>query len=214
MMGVTLENFSAGVMIGIYANVAAFATPTITKAAYTALFNDYVAKRKTRDAGGKADNMAYKVSRTALITALNTLADYVNSIAQGAIDCIKLAGYQASNDPSRLVPDKDPIAQEGVTLYREKKTVGQLTSDCGKLANGSHSLAILCEANPLPEGTTLVNGILVFPTAITFKISLDLNMQKKRVWTGLTAGVVYYCYYIVINSHGASGLSNEAQTKA
>jgi hypothetical protein len=91
----------------ITANVATFATPTVTLAALLTLITTYNTKLSARASKATADALAFNESREALETALASLGGYVNDIAQGDPLIVELSGfpsYVTSKTPDYSAP--------------------------------------------------------------------------------------------------------------
>ena len=65
---------------------------------------------------------------------------------------------------------------------------------------------LLC-LKPLSSATTIDAGGQLIIGASDFVSKMDVNKSRKKVFTGLTAGVIYYLYFYALNSAGVSTLS-------
>ena len=209
MTGITLEDFAEGVKAGIFGNVLIFLLTPMTLLVFTGLITDYSNARKAYESGGTADLPLYQKTMKALIAALNLFAPYVDTIALGDIPTIKMAGFKATYDPANA--KGGIVVEEGLNMKRPAKGSGSLISECSTYPSGTTFLGLLCEGAIKPDDITVVDSKFIkLPKGSTVNIILGASKQNKKVWTGLTPGVTYYCYYIIINSKGISSFSNVA----
>ncbi len=88
-------------------NVATFASPPVSMAAFLALIADYDAKLLARANGGKDEVVAFNDARAALEEPLTVLGNYVNSIAKGVAAIVVLSGfpsYETGHGPDTSAP--------------------------------------------------------------------------------------------------------------
>lgn len=218
-----LQIFAAGVRNGIYTNVAVFMTPAITQAVFEALIADFNTKYdnyKNR-IGSKGD---YLTAKSALMAALDTLADYVNGVALGNPDIIILAGYEPTKGSSNNVPP--PLQAQNVTITRG--TPGTLITDCDPVANADSYGVILVAGSELPETVIMSgsgqleytdDGLSGSPSGTAsaavpmVKVIIDLNKNRKKTFINLQIGTTYYVYYWSMNAGGVSPLSEVVSKK-
>ena len=211
-VGIALENFADLVKTGVYENALVFKNPTITLLIFTALLADFVTARVAYEQGGSAQLPAYKKAMKALIEALNTLAPFVDSIALGDIPTIKMAGFEATFDPSQIgKPGASKV--QGLTLVVEGGAVEELTSDCESFPAGTSFVGILSEGALLPAGVTVdALGAVNIPVNTATRIIVHTSKQRKKKFKNLKSGLYYYCYYFILNKLGASQISNAVKT--
>lgn len=212
--------FIAAVRNGIYNNASVFTAPPVAEPQYVALLNDYNIKYdnyKNR-IGSKGD---YLTARSALMDALDLLADYVDEVAQNNADIIILAGYEPTTGVNNNVPA--PLQAQNVTITRG--TPGTLITDCDPVAYADSYGVILVADNPLP-GNIIMNGsgqleitggdmeASLAPAgaasaedAEDIKALIDLNKNRKKTFINLAIGTTYYAYYWSVNAGGVSPLS-------
>ena len=147
---------------------ANFTTPPITSAALTTqatAFNTSVGKAIN---GTPADTLDKNTKRVALITALDTLANYVELMAVNDAAKMISAGFDLVNmSRTQAVPEKSSIVS--VTNVAS----GKLGLD---LAVGANAWAYVVEYSALPNGA-VKNATFTNP--------------HEAVLTGLTPGTVY-----------------------
>lgn len=89
------------------ANVATFAAPPITMAAFQTQVASYDAKLIARASGAKSDTVAFNAARALLETTLGALGNYVNAIALGdatAVDHSGFPSYTTGGSPDLSAP--------------------------------------------------------------------------------------------------------------
>lgn len=206
--GTKLENKAEGVKNGIYGSTGVFATPTLTLLVVAALLLEYSNNRLAWEQGGIAQKKAYLDSMKKIIAMLDTLADYVDTVAVGDITTIKMAGYDATFDPTGAIPKPGLVRIDGISLDRLDKGTEIMVSDCGTLPKGTSVIGILTEGAPLPA-TTIIDsdGNIVLPPGFTGKVRINIARQRKKFWRNLTIGVNYYVYYIAVTAKSVSLLS-------
>lgn len=212
-----LDVFALIVLAGIYNNVITFPMPTLTQPMFQALIDTYMTKRSGYK-GGTVSKGDFEIAKTNLTNALYTLADYVDSVAQGDVNIILLSGYEPTKgSASATIP---PVRAENVKL--EIAAPGEMSSSCSVVPGAENYAAILTANEPLPPNVN-INGfgqIVVndddqnpstpsSPSVATgpIKYVLDFNKSRIKKFTGLTKGTVYYLYYFSANAAGVSPLS-------
>ena len=207
-----LENRGDGVYAGVYNNVEEFATPKMTKIAFNAIVADFSAKRKAKDQGGDKEKIAFKTSTSVMRDTLFNMSDYVNSIALGNIDIIKLAGFDATWDPSKGKGKIVPVKETNLSLKRVNDASNELVSDCSTYPSDCFFVGILTEDSPLPDGFHAdETGQITIPPNFKVEFFQHFGNKGKKVWKNLITGKTYYCYYFIINRHGMSAISNVAK---
>jgi len=118
-----------------------------------------------------------------------------------------------------------PLRPEGVVIIRVNP--GTFDTDCDP-AIGVESYGALLSTQPLPENVIInQSGQVVItddepvpptPPALaagsgSIRFILDLNKGRKKKFTGLQIGVIYYLYYWAINAGGVSPMSEVVSKK-
>ena len=218
--------FFEAVKNGIYNNPSTFMAPTVTQIALEALIEDYntkYTKFKNRT-GTKAD---FLLAKTALMNALDTLAVYVNGVAENNPEIIMLAGYTPTKGVnSNVTPPVQPV---GVVITRG--IPGVLETDCTPVATVESYGAILVANNPLPENIRMnglgqleiidddinaamaITGTTAEPGVPVIKGLIDMNKSRKKKFINLEIGTTYYVYYWAMNAGGVSPLSEVVSKK-
>lgn len=218
--------FFAAVKNGIYNNPATFMAPTISVATLEAHIENYnttYTKFKNRT-GTKAD---FLLAKTALMNALDTLAVYVNGVAENNPEIIMLAGYTPTKGVNSNVTT--PVQPVGVVITRG--IPGELETDCTPVATVESYGAIMVADNPLPANIRMnglgqlevidddinpalaITGTSAEPGVPVIKALMDLNKSRKKKFINLAIGTTYYVYYWAINAGGVSPLSEVVSKK-
>ena len=83
-----------------------------------------------------------------------------------------------------------------------------MVAECELYGNGYRYISFLVENNPLPAGVLVDdNGNITIPAGVTVDIVINVSLQRKKLFKGLTPGSNYNVYYVVVNTKGASGVS-------
>ena len=179
----------------------------MTQLIIEALVTDYNGKRNTFKQGGTAAKIPYDTAHEVLIVALLLFAPYIDGIANGNEDILKLGVLPYSdgtNDSaSRIrkgdVPDK-------LTYVAG---VGSAKTSCASFGRGTKFIAILVKGGLLPAGVFMnLDGQLMFPDGVTMPPHIiNINGKRNKTITGLESKTDYYLYYVVIANGYVSGLS-------
>lgn len=206
-----VEDRAEGVKTGIYTNAATFVTPPITQAIFAANILTYTNTRKAHEQGGTAQLPAFTAARKILIDNLDVLASYVDGIAKGDAQLVKLAGFDATNDVTDITLKAiniAPATPQNITFKRIENNSGQMVAECELYGTGYRYISFLVESNPLPAGVLVDdNGNITIPAGVTVDVVINVSLQRKKLFKGLTPGSNYTVYYVVLNTKGASGIS-------
>lgn len=209
--------FAQGVKNNIYLNSTVFTTPPLTDTVFQGLIDAYIDKRSAYVNGGKDQEPAWNNARTQLMDAVNSTADYVDTLVNGNENIVMLAGYQPTKSNASNVTKPTKIT--GVELSRTE-VAGTLVADCDAQKGVNAYVCILTKGAPLPAGIT-VNGkgqiTIEMPDspeeALAMlngleSIQIDLNQNRKKEFENLELMKTYYCVYIGINAGGVGGMSD------
>ena len=207
----SLEDTAEGVKTGIYTNATTFAAPPITQIVFAANILNYANTRKAHEQGGTAQQPAFTAARKVLIGNIDSIATYVDGVANGDPQIVKLAGFLATYDQTSIaakVTNATPTTPQNVTFKRVENNSGQMVAECETYPTICNYITLLVENNSLPAGVTVDDaGNITLPKGLTIDVSININAQRKKLFKGLTTGSTYYVYYVVVNSKGASGIS-------
>ena len=206
-----LDTFSHEILNGIFKNELIFISPPLTSAELTHIIADYNVALSVYKANGKNYKTAFLQARKKLIDALNTLAIYVNGIADGDPSIITLAGYIPTAGESHIAPQLEKI----LTITTKVTNVsGQVIIETpaivGKGVTG-YTL-ILVSGEPL-NVENFANDALVITASEGQQIIISLTKSKKKVVNGLDSNLIYYAYMYAINATGVSPLSDGVRVK-
>jgi len=214
-----LATFAIGVRDGIYGHAVEFATPPITQVNFQTKVTDYQNMRGAYEQGGLAQKGPYLAARETLMNDLDTLAEYVDSVADGNANLILLSGFVPSKGSrsGSTVPDaptglvvKNAAAsgvivaecenQEGVLNYGCIVTVDAPLSGNVEINEGGQ-LEITYVAPTTSEGSSTLSTT---GGAIGY---IDLNPSRRKTFKNLKTGHMHYFVFYAANSAGVSSLS-------
>ena len=189
---------------GILDNVTVFATPGFTAAEAKAIYDALVAAQSAYKKGGSSQETDYKTAHTNAIAFLDKNALMVEAVAKGKSGIIVQSGYEPTSTNvthAGLPAQVQSITQSKLTVETE------IELECETYEDGVNYICIMLAGMFLPDGFTVNNqGLITIPPG-TAAIYIDVSKQRKKKFTGLTSGVRYYFYYIVVNAAGASVIS-------
>ena len=200
-----LDTFSNEVKNGIFNNPTVFATPPLKEVDVTAqqsAFNnaaaDYVQYGITK-------KVAFTEAKTALMTMLDTLATYVDSVALGNVSIIALGGFVPTSETLQSTEPLPKIEAFDVNL---SKSSGEILVDIPAYANQVNvNYNCICVEDAPLQAPALYNGQIVLH-ATDPMVRQDFNKSRKKIFAGLTPGKKYYFYVFGANTAGVSPLSN------
>lgn len=209
--------FAQGVKNNIYLHTTVFTTPPLTDVVFQGLIDAYIDKRSAYVNGGTDQEPAWNNARTQLLDAVNSTADYVDTLVNGDENIVILAGFKPTKSNASSVTKPTKIT--GVELNRTEE-VGKLVADCDAQKGVNAYVCILTKGAPLPAGIT-VSGkgqitinmpdspeeALALLTGLE-SIQIDLTQNRKKIFENLELMKTYYCVYIGINAGGVGGMSD------
>ncbi len=202
---------------GIYTNNPPFTAPPMPQVDFEVLVTNHHDKYEDYKNGGKAQKGPYQTARTALITAMDTTGDYVDTLPGVDDDMILLAGFTPTKtgESSAVTPG----VPDGIELTHGAAS-GELFAECAAQTGVSYYGCILVAAQTLPGNVTLTasgqiiaTGNPVPPPAMAAAaeqvqiVILDVTKGRKKHFTGLVKGVEYFIYFYAGNTAGVSQLS-------
>ncbi len=198
----------------MYGHPATFMSPTITEPVFRGLIQEFVNKKGSYE-GGNVPRTVFITAKDNLMAALDTTADYVDGVAQGNANTVTLGGYEATKGNSSKV--NPPVQPTGIVIKRGIN--GELLAECAKMDKVIFYGALLVADNPLPDyiGINAAGQVVVTgsgsapappsPTPGSSYYVLDFNKARKKKFTDLTKGRMYYIYFYAGNAGGISPLS-------
>lgn len=216
-----INDFAVGVADGVYGNPATFMSPTINELDFRALITEFVNKKGSYESGN-VPRTVFITAKDNLMAALDTTADYVDGVAQGNTNTVTLGGYEATKGNNSKV--NPPVQPTGIIIKRGIN--GQLLAECAKMDKVVFYGALLVADNPLPDniGINAAGQVVVTgsgsapappspspgPTPGSSYYVLDFNKARKKIFTDLTKGRMYFIYFYAGNAGGISPLSEGA----
>ena len=119
----------------------------------------------------------------ALIAAINIMAPYVDTIALCDIAIIKMAGFEATFDPSQNKPGVAIV--QSLTLVVENNSIEQLTSDCEKFPAGTNRIIVQTNKNRKKVYQNLISGLYYYCTyfGIVKGAVSAMSVQVKKMYS-------------------------------
>lgn len=147
------------------------------------------------DAGAIATRIAEREAATA---DLKKLGNYVNLVADGDVAMLEGSGFELSKEPAPRMTEPPGIPQE----FKVARTdiSGQVKGSVKKLDGAGALEGWICTGDPAVEAN--------------WRHHVTSVLARKIMFTGLTAGTVYYFRVRGIGSAGPGGWSDIAQLMA
>lgn len=210
-----LDVFAVGVRDGVLGNVILFPMPPVGQPTFQILIDDYINTRGAYKQGGLAQKGNFMTAKDALIAALDQTAEYVDSIASGNENIITEGGFV----PTKAVSSDKPVPAQPVNVEMERGATGQLLCECPKVEFAEYYGAVLMAGEPLTPDILISGGQIVVQDGLTpsgpaaaaltgLKAIIDMNKSRKKKFTGLQAGTIYYVYFYAANASGVSAFSD------
>lgn len=207
-----LPTFANGVSQGVFGNPLVFKPAGVPPPPFAqAAFNVLIANEETAYAaykqGGKAQKAAFNIARAALMAALDKMAVYVDTIANGDENIILISGYTPTSGLGGVVAKMAPPTAPQTVVVTNGVSTGEINAECESFHVGHHYGCIVSEGQKLTGVTLNQQGQLIIDAATTNRIFHDVNDSRKKKFTGLQKGTDYYFYFYVVNSASVSPLS-------
>jgi hypothetical protein len=200
-----LEIFASGVYTGVYGNPTVFVTPTVPKADCDDALSNYSATYSEYRTIGLTKKTPFLNAKAEILSVLNTLATYVDSVAVGEISPIVLSGFTPS---SEVIQKNLPL--DKITSFDMMRTnvPGEVIVEIPVIpGRGAISYGcVVSEGAPLVN-PSIVNGQLVVDGANP-KVYQDFNKSRRKIFHGFKKGTDYYFYAFAMNSVSVSPLSD------
>jgi len=205
-----IEGFALGVREAIFIlnpNVFKGIPPT-TYDAMGDIITTFTEKRAIYKQGGTAALKPYTDALKALMDCLLSFAPYVNKIANGDEDNLKLSKlpYTGAVNKSGKKISEGAVAKG---VLGQARNTGILTTTCSPFGENVEFIAIAVQGKPLPIGTKMsLDGQILLPVgedAVPYV--LNINGKRDKTFVELIPGVIYYVYYVMICGGFVSALS-------
>ncbi|MEC4047831.1 hypothetical protein OX284_000190 [Flavobacterium sp. SUN046] len=201
-----LTPFVGGILSSLYDNATVFITPPISKAEFTTIFLKFVNASKDYELMGFIKLNEFTIAKKELLTATDTLAEYVDTVALGVGSTISLAGFV----PTKVEVTKS-VQLPKVNDFRcsRNETPGKITLEFPVIKGnyGAIDYIGICSV-----GNALPNDFIVDNTFITGKreqiIMISTGHNRKKIFSNLTPGSNCYVYTLLNNNLGFSELSD------
>ena len=211
MTGKALSTFGTGVNEGVDKNPTEFdpakiPAPPLTHTLMLNYINRFEAAYDAFDKGGIAQKPEYITATEILMASVDKFADYVDVVAGGDPKIIIKGGFNPihTQPPVQAVT---PGQAKEVTVVNNDVS-GVLDPECEIFGPYHHYICFAVEGAPFPTGMqTDASGMFIIPATFTSKVIINMTNGRKKTFTGLTKGIEYYFYYIVINAGGVGPLS-------
>ncbi len=194
---------AAGVNDLYYKAGSPFTAPVISQTDFETLMADYNHRYADFFNGGRAQKGAWLIAQTALVEALDLIADDVDEVAQGNPDVIIEGGFKPvkthRSQAQVLLPPKIQSLDRGAT--------GVIKASCYSLGTKVSYGCIISEGAPLPDNVYMQSGIIKFSAGMPVNVLINETNSRKKTFFGLTPGVTYYVYFFARNAAGVSALS-------
>ncbi|WNM18640.1 hypothetical protein [Flavobacterium capsici] len=156
------------------------------------------------DKYGPSKKTDFDVAFNVMMAMLNALAAYVNSVALGDASKIVLSGFEPTKEAYQPA---QPLENPTSCTIKRSENAGEIIVNIAPLNNyGVVNYGCICVEGKELDGVSIINGQLVMPEGGP-SVRYDLNKSKRKVFSGLKVGVVYYFYVYAINSVSVSPLS-------
>lgn len=200
-----IDTFSNEVKNGIFNNPTVFVSPPVTEADVTAQQNAFNNAAAEYVQYGITKKVAFVEAKTSLMNTLDKLATYVDSLAQGNISIIALAGFVPTSD---TVQSTEPLSKIEAFEVSLSKSSGEILVDIPAYANQVNvNYNCICVEDAPLQAPALYNGQIVLH-ATDPTVRQDFNKSRKKIFAGLTPGKKYFFYVFGANTAGVSPLSN------
>lgn len=200
-----LDTFSNQVLNGIYSNAAIFTTPPIPRQEFEDTFKAFTTAAADYKTFGITKKTAFLNAKTRLLYTLDSLAGYVDTVARGDVSTIALSGFDPSKETYQRATPLDKISSFS---FKRTNVSGQIIVDIPVITNkGTVNYCCVCSEGEPISNPALVNGQIILEQGDP-QVRQDFNKARRKVFNGLTPGVVYYFYVFATNTVSVSPLSD------
>ncbi len=170
----------------------------ITEAAMGIIITAFNDKRGAYKQGGLAAKKPYETAHTNLLECLYLFISYVNDIANGDEDILKLSKLPYSNGINTTAARIQAGELAGELSY-EPGANGTANTSCAFFGKGAKYITIIVKGL-LPDGVSWnIDGQLTFPDGVNMPPHmLNLNGKRNKKVTGLLPKTDYFAYYLLV----------------
>ncbi|RAR75308.1 hypothetical protein [Flavobacterium aciduliphilum] len=200
-----LDTFANQVYNGIFNNPTTFPSPVIDKVVFEDFQHNFSIAAADYALYGATKKTIFTKAKKKLIDALDLLADYVDTTANGDEAIIIASGYT----PSITTPQGNiPLTRIEMFIAKRTENEGEIYVEIPPITgHGSINYFCICsEGEPLAN-PTFVEGKLVLENNAN-KIRYDLSKSRKKYFKGLMVTTMYYFYVFASNTVSVAPLSN------
>ena len=195
--------FLIQILNGVFQYVLLFATPPVTKAAFSAAVDAYTLASNNYASGGRNFKAPYDGAYAAVLAMLDELLDYVNRLPNLTSEMIGFSGFHENNIISGAV---NPLLQ--AIFYKLVKLGGGVMEVEYHLVDGADYYGMfIVVGEVLPAGTTFIDGVLTLPLGMNPIIIHNFTKQRVKRFSNLINKTTYYVYCYSGNSATVSPLS-------
>ena len=167
-----------------------------TAVAFALLISTYLSTQAAYQLGGKLKRSAFLAAKNALYGGVLAFAPYVNGIALGDIEILKLSTLPlltAGIDYAALIAAGATVQH---IIAIQGKVQRQITTTCPSFGEKIGYTVIVSEGVPLPPGFQLTpDGSFFAPTGI--KCIVNWFGNRNKVFSNLLPKTEYYVYYVL-----------------
>lgn len=214
------------VLINLYPNAATFTTPPLTEVQFSTLITSYTSRYSAYVDGGATARAEFLQTEEELLNTMNSLALYVDTVAQGDRNIIILSGFVPTKETN--TPKQKPTELENVELTRG--AMGEIMVGCDQQEGVDVYICVITPDSPPPAwfnpdkagqvvfedgGNTpyppLPPGPDPQPTPQPMQTGtagiIDFTKSRKKKFMGLTPGTTYWVVMFGINTAGVGPVS-------
>ena len=180
------NTFSAGVRLGLFKSPKLFppadspVEDSILLGLITTMDSDYIGYEK----GGSDQKQIYLTSKGFVMDAVNKIAPWVNTIANGDPKIIISAGYEATYSTPAQKGSTELAAPVEVIVTTGKST-GLMSSECESYGINHFYGCIVSVGHPLLNVSMDLHGQLSFPANMNGLLFTIYRITAKRILLGL-----------------------------
>ena len=197
-----LDTFGEGVSQGIFGNDPPFTAPPITQLVLDGAVTNYVDKRAAYKNGGRAQKGPFQAAKKVLMDHLDTLADYVDELADGDENIILLSGFL----PTKGEDTPSTVPATPVAMAKRGESTGIILAECPAIPGAEYYGCIVSEGQPLSGAVINGSGYLILEN-VQQVFGFVLTKGRKKVLLNNVPGNTYYIYFYAVNAAGVSQLS-------
>ena len=195
--------FLVQILNGVFQYVLLFATPPVTKVAFTTAVDAFTLASNNYSSGGRRFKAPYEGAYAAVIAMLDDLLAYVNGLPNLTSEMIGFSGFHENNVIGSAV---NPLLQ--AIFYKLVKLGGGVMEVEYHLVNGAEYYGMfIVVGEELPAAATFINGVLTLPLGINPIIIHNFTKQRIKKFSNLINKTTYYVYCYSGNSATVSPLS-------